>query len=68
MGTGGGPVPVGGGAESAGNGPGSAIGELVGPTGALAQGESVPVGADGVAAAGLAVVLARCRCVGIRLA
>ena len=59
---GGGPVAVGGGAEPPGDGRGGVGGELLGPEGALAQVVGVAVGADGVAAAGPAVVLVRgCR-------
>jgi hypothetical protein len=57
VGIGVGPVAVGGGAEPPGDRPGGVRGQLVGLGCALAQGAGVYVGADGVAAAGPAVVL-----------
>lgn len=57
MGAGCGPIPVGGSAEPPGDRPRGVCNELIGPQGALAQVVCVPVGADGVAAAGAAVVL-----------
>ncbi len=64
VGTGDSPVAVGGCAEPPGDGFGGVRGELVGLGGALAEVAGVLVGADGVAAAGTAVVLAWGRRVG----
>jgi hypothetical protein len=61
------PVAAGGGAQPPGDGRGRAVGELLGAGCAVAQVAGVPVGTDGVAAAGAAVVLAGGCCFGAGL-